>query len=106
MDQPQFDIAAAMAQGRSFLAAAALAVLGGVVRALRSSHCTGKQLVVEFLTSLFSGIIVWLILHDTPIGEYYRAGVVGVCGYVAPKILDYFSAKACNYMALDGEKPK
>lgn len=104
MDHQPFDFFTTIGEMRTLVGASSLAVLGGVVRALRSPHCTAKQLVIEFFTSLFAGIIIWLVIRDLPFGEYYRAGIVGVCGYIAPKMLDYFSVKACAYIGVDGGK--
>lgn len=96
-DPGQFDT-----ETRSLCGAAAIAILGGIVRALRSDKCSTKAVVVELLTSLFAGIIVWLLLAPyfsaSEFGEYYRAGLTGISGHVAPKLLDVLGAKATKFL--------
>ncbi len=91
-DPGQFDT-----ETRSFLGAAAIAILGGIVRALRSEKCSTKAVFIELVTSLFAGIVVWLIMtpyfDGSQWGEYYKAGITGISGHVAPKLLDLLGNK-------------
>lgn len=90
---------------KSLFGAAALAVLGGAVRALRTPQCTTKQLFVEFITSMFAGVLSWLIMRGWGLSEYYLVAMVGASGYVAPQVLDLIAQKAFGFIRqLGGSK--
>jgi len=85
-------------EAKSLLGAATLAVLGGTVRALRTPQCTTRQLAIEFVTSMFAGVIAWLIMRGWGMSDYSLVALVGASGYVAPRVLDIISKKACNLL--------
>ena len=94
----QFDPAQIDTETRSFLGAVAIAILGGIVRAIRSDKCSTRAVFVELVTSIFAGIIVFLLVSPliagSPYADYYRAGMAGIAGHIAPKLLDKLGAKA------------
>ena len=87
---------------KSLFGAAALAVLGGAVRAIRTPQCTTRQLFVEFITSMFAGVLSWLIMRGWGLSEYYLVAMVGASGYVAPRVLDLIGQKACGILGQQG----
>lgn len=90
-------------EAKSLFGAAALAILGGAVRAIRTPQCTTKQLFVEFITSMFAGILSWLLMRGWGLPEYYLIALVGASGYVAPRVLDLIGRKACRLIGTDGD---
>lgn len=82
---------------RAFLGAGALGLLGGVVRSLRGPGCTRRAVVVEAVTSIFVSWVVWALLAEvTWMPTWPKIGFIGLCGHVAPKLLDQMGARACQ----------
>lgn len=97
IDPSQFD-----AETRSFFGATAIAILGGLVRALRSDKCSTRAVIVELSTSAFAGIVVWFLIapcfDGARFAEYYRVAIVGISGHIAPKLLDTLGKKATKFL--------
>lgn len=98
----QFDPGQFDAETRSFFGATAIAILGGLVRALRSERCSTKAVIVELTTSAFAGIVVWFLLapcfDGSRFAEYYRVAIVGISGHVAPKLLDTLGKRVTKFL--------
>lgn len=90
-------------ESRVLFGSAALAVLGGAVRALRTPQSTTRKFFVELVTSLFAGILSGLFMQGAGLPWYYFMALVGASGWVAPRVLDYFGAKVCSMLSVPEE---
>lgn len=78
----------------------ALAVVGGVVRALiahKKKTCPLRVLLLDILigamAAFFAGFVTWLLLESTSIPGCIQAGIVGMAGYSGPQLLAVFSRR-------------
>ncbi len=94
-------------EAKNILAACALAMLGGAVRALRLQRCNYRTFLVEILTSLFAGLLAWLLLGEATWPAYVKFAATGVAGHVAPRFLDLLARRfaAAVSSPQEGGKP-
>lgn len=75
----------------------AIAIFGGLVRAIRT-ECTLKQAIVAMLVAAFTGVVVSLFLQDVAfLTPDQKAAATGLAGYNGGKMLDILSKRTCDF---------
>ena len=75
----------------------AIAIFGGLVRAIRT-ECTLKQAIVAMLVAAFTGVVVSLFLQDVAfLTPDQKAAATGLAGYNGGKMLDILSKRTCEF---------
>jgi len=75
----------------------AIAIFGGLVRAIRT-ECTLKQAIVAMLVAAFTGVVVSLFLQDVAfLSPDQKAAATGLAGYNGGKMLDILSKRTCEF---------
>lgn len=75
----------------------AIAIFGGLVRAIRT-ECTLKQAIVAMFVAAFTGVVVSLFLQDVAfLTPDQKAAVTGLAGYNGGKMLDILSKRTCEF---------
>lgn len=77
--------------------ASLFAALGGVVRSMQAGRCGLKAVGVAAISAAFCGVLVSLLLDQTPIPMSLKAAAVGMSGYASGELLKIFMVRACRW---------
>lgn len=90
--------------GSEWILPVSLAVIGGIIRRLRSGRCSSASLIFGMAMAGFVGVLAHLALQDVAMSAGLKSAIVGVAGYAGGDLLNAASRKVCVMVGMDDRK--